>query len=280
MSSPSQTAGALVNERRMDQRHIHFVEQPTSGDVVLMHFKDPTPRYAVISPAEAGHVPGRTTGDTLDVVLVPLTETKQGLAEWGGRDERSERSPAGLREIPRCRAAVASRPGGASMRWRTSGVTAAGSSGVCALRTPTAPARARDRGRLGGARRGPSPCLRRKLCRPAAWRCHRQAHGRRHCAGACVSRESNLTCIRPTPKLTTAAQKLGEELRERAGTEARAEIVDGQIEVFEHVYEMSSQRMGEYRAARQGHIMEWVIIVLLAAEALLMLAQTLLRVRT
>ena len=33
--------------------------------------------------------------------------------------------------------------------------------------------------------------------------------------------------------------------------------------------------MGEYRAARQGHIMEWVIVVLLAAEAVLMLAQAL-----
>jgi hypothetical protein len=31
---------------------------------------------------------------------------------------------------------------------------------------------------------------------------------------------------------------------------------------------MSAQRMGEYRAARQEDILEWVIIVLLAAEAL------------
>jgi uncharacterized Rmd1/YagE family protein len=32
--------------------------------------------------------------------------------------------------------------------------------------------------------------------------------------------------------------------------------------------------MGEYRAARQEHVLEWIIIVLLAAEMLLMLAQT------
>jgi uncharacterized Rmd1/YagE family protein len=54
--------------------------------------------------------------------------------------------------------------------------------------------------------------------------------------------------------------------------------VDGQLEVFEHIYEMSAQRMGEYRAARQEGILEWVIIVLLAAEALLMAVQTLPRI--
>jgi uncharacterized Rmd1/YagE family protein len=54
--------------------------------------------------------------------------------------------------------------------------------------------------------------------------------------------------------------------------------VDGQLEVFEHIYEMSAQRMGEYRAARQEAILEWVIIVLLAAEALLMAVQTLPRI--
>jgi uncharacterized Rmd1/YagE family protein len=48
--------------------------------------------------------------------------------------------------------------------------------------------------------------------------------------------------------------------------------VDGQLEVFEgHVYEMSGQRMGEYRAAREEHVLEWVIIVLLAAELVLLL---------
>ena len=37
---------------------------------------------------------------------------------------------------------------------------------------------------------------------------------------------------------------------------------------------MGSQRMGEFRAARQEHTLEWIIIVVLAAEVLLMLAQT------
>jgi hypothetical protein len=32
--------------------------------------------------------------------------------------------------------------------------------------------------------------------------------------------------------------------------------------------------MGEYRAARQEHVLEWIIIVLRAAEMLILLAQT------
>jgi uncharacterized Rmd1/YagE family protein len=84
---------------------------------------------------------------------------------------------------------------------------------------------------------------------------------------------------RPDARFAAAGYKLGEELREKAEVEARLEAVDGQLEVFEHVYEMASQRMGEYRAAHEEHFLEWVIIVLLGAEALLMLVQTVLRVR-
>jgi hypothetical protein len=59
-------------------------------------------------------------------------------------------------------------------------------------------------------------------------------------------------------RLIAAAQKLGDELRERARIESRLETVDAQIEVYEGVYEMASQRMGEYRAAREEHVLEWV----------------------
>ena len=83
----------------------------------------------------------------------------------------------------------------------------------------------------------------------------------------------------PEVSLPASSQKLGEELREKARIEARLEAVDGQLEVFEHIYEMGGQRMGEYRAAHQEHILEWVIIVLLAAETLLMLAATMWRFR-
>jgi hypothetical protein len=79
----------------------------------------------------------------------------------------------------------------------------------------------------------------------------------------------------PDEDLPAAGHKLGEALRETMRAEARLETVDGQLEVFEHVYEMASQRLGEFRASHNEHVLEWVIIVLLAAETLLMLVATL-----
>ena len=42
---------------------------------------------------------------------------------------------------------------------------------------------------------------------------------------------------------------------------------------FEHVYEMASQRLGEFRDARYGHKLEWIIILLLAAEMVWLIAE-------
>jgi hypothetical protein len=84
----------------------------------------------------------------------------------------------------------------------------------------------------------------------------------------------------PGPYLTLGAQKVGEELREKSCIEDRSEAVDSQMEVFEHVYEMCSQRMGEFRDSRQGHTLEWVIIILLGSEVVLLIADMLWQLET
>jgi hypothetical protein len=84
----------------------------------------------------------------------------------------------------------------------------------------------------------------------------------------------------PNFQLSLAGQKLGEELREKANIEDRSETVDSQMEVFEHVYEMCSQRMGEFRDSRQGHTLEWVIIILLGSEVILLIADMLWQLET
>ncbi|MCY2973656.1 MAG: hypothetical protein NTW52_03195 [Planctomycetota bacterium] len=84
----------------------------------------------------------------------------------------------------------------------------------------------------------------------------------------------------PNLQLTLAGQKVGEELREKANIEDRSETVDSQMEVFEHVYEMGSQRMGEFRDSRQGHTLEWVIIILLGSEVILLIADMLWQLET
>jgi hypothetical protein len=68
----------------------------------------------------------------------------------------------------------------------------------------------------------------------------------------------------------TLASQIGERLRERVRVHEQCEFVSDQIEVFEKVYEMCGQRASDYRQARTGHTLEWIIIILLAAEVILM----------
>jgi hypothetical protein len=74
-----------------------------------------------------------------------------------------------------------------------------------------------------------------------------------------------------TPHLhpPTLASQIGERFRERTRMVHRYEFLGEQFEVFERVYEMCGQRASDYRLARTGHMLEWVIIVLLVAQLLL-----------
>lgn len=76
---------------------------------------------------------------------------------------------------------------------------------------------------------------------------------------------------RPPARFPRAAAELGAALREGALCDVRAETASDQLEAQEYVYEMASQRLGEYRHARQGFVLETIIILLLAAEVVLLL---------
>lgn len=67
----------------------------------------------------------------------------------------------------------------------------------------------------------------------------------------------------------TLATQLNERLRERARMAHRVESLDTQLEVFERVYEGCAQKASEYMIARTGHTLEWVIIILLLAQTVL-----------
>jgi|SRR5579862_1109937 len=66
------------------------------------------------------------------------------------------------------------------------------------------------------------------------------------------------------------ARRLAARLRSKFDIESREETLDGQIEVYEYVYEMANQRMGEYRNFRREYILEILIVLLLAGELALM----------
>ncbi len=67
----------------------------------------------------------------------------------------------------------------------------------------------------------------------------------------------------------TLASQMGERLRDRTRMEHRYEFLDEQIEVFEEVYDMCGQRNSDYKLARTGHILEWIIIAFLFIQFLL-----------
>ena len=76
---------------------------------------------------------------------------------------------------------------------------------------------------------------------------------------------------RPPLRFGRLAVEVGEGLREEARFEQRLEVLDGQIEVQEYVYELASQRLGEFRHAREGFLIEVIIVALLGAEVVLLL---------
>ena len=66
----------------------------------------------------------------------------------------------------------------------------------------------------------------------------------------------------------TLASQVAERYRERTRLLHRHEILDGQLEVFERVYETCGQRISDFVQSRTGHILEFVIIVLLVLQIL------------
>jgi hypothetical protein len=260
MSEAGQVFVAGVGEYR-----IRFVEQIASGDVVLMTFEDPAPRYAVLagSAMTAGEA-----GEILDVVLLPPSGASPGMQaepEKNGKDEASI--------FVKYRGVEAMwRPGHVALQCEP-GQAEALLSAVVEFDHFERELRKIEREIAGGwAELEQDKALAFDVT--AADLRRSEAVGAR--MNRTFARRIRFARIEPhlyEPQATLPAvgRKLGEELREKARIETRLETVDGQLEVFEHVYEMSGQRMGEYRAARDEHVLEWVIILLLAAELVLLL---------
>lgn len=75
---------------------------------------------------------------------------------------------------------------------------------------------------------------------------------------------------RPSVYPPTLASQISERLRERSRLVDRLDFCDQQLEVFADVYGMCGERVSEFFLARKGHTLEWVIIVLLAFQTLLL----------
>jgi hypothetical protein len=83
------------------------------------------------------------------------------------------------------------------------------------------------------------------------------------------------TVHRPAQHPPTLASQVGERLRERTRLVDRLEFLQGKAEVLERVYDLCAQRVGDFAVARRHLRLEWVIIVLLAAELVVLLVELL-----
>jgi len=73
----------------------------------------------------------------------------------------------------------------------------------------------------------------------------------------------------------TLASQASERLREKSRLPDRLQILREQLEVYEQVYEQCGQRLSDFSSSRKSQNLEWIIIVLLAAELLLLVVDLL-----
>lgn len=74
---------------------------------------------------------------------------------------------------------------------------------------------------------------------------------------------------RPAPQPPTLAGQLGERLRDRTRVVERLEHAAEQADLLERVYTGCGERLAEFVTSRRHLTLEWVIILLLAAEVIL-----------
>ena len=73
----------------------------------------------------------------------------------------------------------------------------------------------------------------------------------------------------------TLAGQVTERFRDRARMTHCHEILNDQVEVFEKIYESCGQRVSEFVHKRSSNMLEWVIIVLLLVQTLLVVLEIL-----
>lgn len=81
--------------------------------------------------------------------------------------------------------------------------------------------------------------------------------------------------LRPAPHPPTLAGQVGERLRERTRLAERLEFLTARRDVLDRVYDLCAHRAGDERAARRHLRLEWAIVVLLAAELVVLLVDLL-----
>ena len=76
---------------------------------------------------------------------------------------------------------------------------------------------------------------------------------------------------RPGTRMPALSRRLAAELAVHAETTARLALVDDRLEILCDLYELANDRLSEYRYFRSEAMLEWLIVAMLAVEAVLLL---------
>jgi len=75
------------------------------------------------------------------------------------------------------------------------------------------------------------------------------------------------------PAGTGPLAKVARYLQRKLRIANRLEALDGQLETYEYVYELANQRMAEYANFRREYLVEWLIVIVLALEVVVVIAE-------
>jgi hypothetical protein len=260
------------------RHHIRFVAQVADGQAILMEFVDPAPAKAVRVLAESNAVVGDT--DAMDILTVPGQPNDdpgalEEMIQWVNEAHRPEMAPP-----------ITITLHGTQVVWHTGRVAIlAAPERMDALMLALVDFGFYER-ELGKLERATADAWTQlEADSPLAFELAAKDQPRRDSVARQMQRMLNVRMrhariwprlYRPGTHLSSLAVQLGERLREKTRIEDRHETLGHQLEAFERFYEMASQRFSEFRASRAETTLEWVIIVLLAAESLLLLIDVLL----
>jgi hypothetical protein len=263
---------------RATRHRVLFVEQVGAGQTILMEFADPTPTKAVRVSAESNSVASDV--DAIDILAVPGQPSddpsvSNAMIDWVNQSGRPETAPPLTITLH-----------GTQVVWRPARI---------AILAPPERMESllsalvdfgfyeRQLGKLERTIAEAWPQL--EANTPLAFEVTARDEERRESVAEQVQRMLNVRMrharigphlCRPGTHLSSLAIQLGERLREKTRIEERFETLGHQLEAFERVHDMASQRFSEFRTSQRENTLEWVIIVLLAAETLLLLTEVLL----
>jgi hypothetical protein len=248
---------------------VRFVEQMDPGVTALLEFHAPYPRWAIAATAPSAPLPAFAQNE-FSVLFVP-SELED---EWASKAEAWLKSapavPARTVRLPLEGGWLLWQPGRAAVFCPPEQVEA-----LLSLLTAFSFYESELR-KLEAEIAGDWPLVEADI--PLAHDVKAADLGRQAQLGEMTQRTllRRLRHVRVEQQLLELAadpRKAARLLQRKLRVASRLEVLDGQLETYEYVYELANQRMAEYANFRREYLVEWLIVVVLALEVIVVIAE-------